>query len=252
MFCKRSVSLSPCEPILTRSVPDELSYRCEKTHFSERPFERWEARNGLNDHYLELCDCMEPYGSSSAHLNNCSDQVIDMAQVQQIYARLFAHMDVATSLLLMQTLVDVELVRELNQRIFTKLCAIQHAAPMRNSEPQFRHNGDVSNGPISLGDNDDSGSISQRSFPCISRKSPPWTRVGTHLTGLHHAVQILLTPERGTWMWLDLLSSMIWTTLSVVLQIHCVLPTEDLMHIPSLAKEILGIRKQGLKPVLSM
>jgi hypothetical protein len=28
----------------------------------------------------------------SAHLNNCSDQVIDMAQVQRIYARLFTHL----------------------------------------------------------------------------------------------------------------------------------------------------------------
>jgi hypothetical protein len=33
----------------------------------------------------------------SAHLNNCSDQVMDMAQVQQIYARLFTHIDVATA-----------------------------------------------------------------------------------------------------------------------------------------------------------
>jgi hypothetical protein len=54
--------------------------------------------------------------------NNCSDQVIDMAQVQQIYPRLFTHIDVATSLLLKQDLVDVEFVREQNQRIFAKLC----------------------------------------------------------------------------------------------------------------------------------
>jgi len=38
----------------------------------------------------------------STHLGNCSDQVIDMAQVQQIYARLFTHIDAATSLLLKQ------------------------------------------------------------------------------------------------------------------------------------------------------
>jgi hypothetical protein len=44
----------------------------------------------------------------SAHLNNCSDQVIGMAQVQQIYARLFTHIDVATSLLLKQDLIDAE------------------------------------------------------------------------------------------------------------------------------------------------
>ena len=42
-----------------------------------------------------------------------------MAQVQQIYARLFTHIDVATSLLLKQDLVDAEFVREQNQRIFT-------------------------------------------------------------------------------------------------------------------------------------
>jgi hypothetical protein len=35
-----------------------------------------------------------------------------MAQVQQIYARLFTHTDVATSLLLKQDLVDTEFVRE--------------------------------------------------------------------------------------------------------------------------------------------
>jgi hypothetical protein len=50
-----------------------------------------------------------------------------MAQVQQIYARLFTHIDVATSLLLKQDLVDAEFVREQNQRIFTKLNAIQDA-----------------------------------------------------------------------------------------------------------------------------
>ena len=35
-----------------------------------------------------------------------------MAQVEQIYARLFTHIDVATSLLLKQGLVDAEFVRE--------------------------------------------------------------------------------------------------------------------------------------------
>ena len=45
-------------------------------------------------------DCLYP----SAHLNNCSDQVIDMARVQQIYACLFTHIDVATSPLLKQDL----------------------------------------------------------------------------------------------------------------------------------------------------
>ena len=47
-------------------------------------------------------------------LNNCSDQVIDMAQIQQI-------------------LVDAEFVREQNQRTFAKLNAIQDAALMRSS-----------------------------------------------------------------------------------------------------------------------
>ena len=98
-----------------------------------------------------------------------------MAQVQQIYARLFTHVDVATSLLLKQDLVDAEFVREQNQRIFTKLNAIQDAALMRSSsqeaELQFLHNEDMSDGPISLGDNDDYGSISRRSSPCISNES---------------------------------------------------------------------------------
>jgi hypothetical protein len=89
-------------------------------------------------------------------------KVIDMAQVQQIYAHLFAHIDVATSLLLKQDLIDAEFVREQNQRIFIKLNAIQDAALMRSSsqeaELQFLHNEDMSDGPISLGDNDDYGS----------------------------------------------------------------------------------------------
>jgi hypothetical protein len=38
-----------------------------------------------------------------------------MAQVQQIYARLFTRIDAATSLLLKQDLVDAEFVREQNQ-----------------------------------------------------------------------------------------------------------------------------------------
>jgi hypothetical protein len=55
-----------------------------------------------------------------------------MAQVQQIYARLFTHIDIATSLPLKQDLVDAEFVREQHQRIFTKLNAIQDAALMRS------------------------------------------------------------------------------------------------------------------------
>ena len=63
-------------------------------------------------------------------LNNYSGQVIDMAQIQQIYVCLFSHIDVATSLLLKQDLVNV---REQNQKIFTKLNAIQDAALMQSS-----------------------------------------------------------------------------------------------------------------------
>jgi hypothetical protein len=104
-----------------------------------------------------------------------------MAQVQQIYARLFAHIDAATSLLLKQDLVDAEFVREQNQRIFTKLNAIQDAVLMRSSsqvptqeaELQFLHNEDMSDGPISPGDNDVYGSVSRRTSPCISTKSLP-------------------------------------------------------------------------------
>jgi hypothetical protein len=117
------------------------------------------------------------------YLNNCSDQVIDLAQVQQIYARLFMHIDAATSLLLKQNLVDAEFVREQNHRIFTKLHTIQDAALMRSSsqvpmqEAELQFHEDVSNGPTSLGD-DDYGSISRRSFPCISTKSPPLDESG--------------------------------------------------------------------------
>jgi hypothetical protein len=61
--------------------------------------------------YENLLESIEIVGlCPSAHLNNCSDQVIDMAQVQQIYARLFTHIDVATSLLLKQDLVDAKVV----------------------------------------------------------------------------------------------------------------------------------------------
>jgi hypothetical protein len=104
-----------------------------------------------------------------------------MAQVQQIYARLFSHIDVATSLLLKQDLVDAEFAREQNQRIFTKLNAIQDAALMQSSSQvpiQFLHTENISNEPISLGGNDDYGSISRRSSPCISTKSLPLDESG--------------------------------------------------------------------------
>jgi hypothetical protein len=60
--------------------------------------------------------------SPSPYLNNCSDQVIDMAQVQQIYARLFTHVDVATSLLLKQDLVDAEFVRTKPEDFYQTPC----------------------------------------------------------------------------------------------------------------------------------
>jgi hypothetical protein len=102
-----------------------------------------------------------------------------MAQVQQIYARLFARIDVATSLLLKQDLLDAEFVREQNQRIFTKLNAIQDAALIRSSSQEVEfHNEDMSDGPISLGDSDDCGSISRHSSPCISTKSLPLDESG--------------------------------------------------------------------------
>src|SRR5271168_2226593 len=67
-----------------------------------------------------------------------------MAQVQQIYAHLFTHIDAATSLLLKQDLVDAEFVREQNQRIFTKLNAIQDAVLMRSSSQEAaRHEPDL-------------------------------------------------------------------------------------------------------------
>jgi hypothetical protein len=52
---------------------------------------------------------------------------------------------------------------------------------------------DVSNGPISLGVNDDYARFHD-ARPLVSRRNLcPWTRVGIHLLGLHHVVQILLT-----------------------------------------------------------
>ena len=100
--------------------------------------------------------------------------------------RLFTHINVATSLLLKQDLIDAEFVREQDQRIFAKLNAIQDAALMRSSsqvpihkaELQFLHTEDMSNGPISLGDGDDYGSISRRLSPCISTKSLPLDESG--------------------------------------------------------------------------
>jgi hypothetical protein len=101
-----------------------------------------------------------------------------MAQVQQIYACLFAHIDVATSLL-KQDLVDAEFVREQNQRIFTKLNAIQDATLMRSFPQEAElHNEYMSDGRISLGDSDDYGSISRRSSPCIPTKSLPLDESG--------------------------------------------------------------------------
>jgi hypothetical protein len=68
------------------------------------------------------------------------------------------------------------------QRIFAKLNAIQDAVLVRSSsqeaELQFLHNEDISDGPISLSDNDDYGSISRRSSPCISTKSLPLDESG--------------------------------------------------------------------------
>ena len=89
------------------------------------------------------------------------------------------HIDAATSLLLKQDLVDAEFIREQNQRIFTKLHAIQHTALMRSSsqvpvqkaELQFHHSKEVSNGLTGLSD-DDYGSISRRSSPCSTKSSP--------------------------------------------------------------------------------
>src|SRR2546423_5621713 len=53
----------------------------------------------------------------------------------------------------------------------------------QEAELQFLHNEDMSNGPISLGDNDDSGSISRRSFPSISTKSLPLDESGYPFNG---------------------------------------------------------------------
>jgi hypothetical protein len=102
-----------------------------------------------------------------------------MTQVEQIYARLFMHIDAATSLLLKQDLVDAEFIREQNQRIFTKLYAIQDAAlmrsfsqvPIQKAKLQFHHSEKMSNKSTGLSD-DDYGSISRRSSPYSTKSSP--------------------------------------------------------------------------------
>src|SRR2546423_14090705 len=62
----------------------------------------------------------------------------------------------------------------------------------------------------------------------------------THLSTEYQGGFLLIsnTPHNinRAWTWLDLLSGMTWTTLPVV----------GLMHIPFLAKGILGIRKQEI------
>jgi hypothetical protein len=49
---------------------------------------------------------------------------------------------------------------------------------IQEADLQFLHTEDMSNGPISLGDNDDYGPISRRSSPCISTKSLPLDESG--------------------------------------------------------------------------
>ena len=56
-----------------------------------------------------------------------------MAQTRKIYAHLLTHVNLATSLLLKQELIDTEFIRAENQRIFAKLSAVQDAAALRSS-----------------------------------------------------------------------------------------------------------------------
>jgi hypothetical protein len=62
-----------------------------------------------------------------------------MARVERIYARLFTHIDVATSLLLKQDLVDAESENK-NQRIFTEfIFSRSKSAPWTKVSPGRRH-----------------------------------------------------------------------------------------------------------------
>jgi hypothetical protein len=139
-------------------------------------------------------------------------------------------------------LINAEFVREQNQRILSKLYTVQDAGLMRSSsqvpiqEAELLYNEDVSNGPISLGDNDDHGSISRRSFPRISTKSLPWTRVGIYLMGLHYVVHIRLTHRhmRRAITMLQFRMSRTWTWLDLQCPISGVTSTNP--HIPFLAK----------------
>jgi hypothetical protein len=54
-----------------------------------------------------------------------------MARTRELYARRFRCVDAATSLLLKQELVDAAFIRAENQRIFTKLVAVQDAATLQ-------------------------------------------------------------------------------------------------------------------------
>jgi hypothetical protein len=99
-----------------------------------------------------------------------------MAQTQEIYAHLLVCVDAAISLLLGQELADAEFIKAANQRIFTKLGAVQEAATLQCSrlasvqEAGLRlsnvHN--VPNDPIRPGDEADLSSISGRSVTCVS------------------------------------------------------------------------------------
>jgi hypothetical protein len=64
------------------------------------------------------------------YCSETGNHTINMAQAREIYARLFRCVDAATSLLLKQELIDTEFIRAENQRIFTKLVAVQDAATL--------------------------------------------------------------------------------------------------------------------------
>jgi hypothetical protein len=102
-----------------------------------------------------------------------------MAQAQEIYAQLFLHVDAATSQLLEQELIDAEIIRAENQRIFAKLGAVQEAATLQCSqqasvqeaELRFSHGHNVPTEAIRLDDEVGLSSIPGGSSICASAKS---------------------------------------------------------------------------------
>ena len=109
------------------------------THLSRRlRFSRYQELKFISGPLLKLNAInsvpLGPIPFRPPKIMQCSEtgnHTINMAQTREIYARLFRYVDAATSLLLKQDLVNAEFIRAENQRIFTKLVAVQDAATLR-------------------------------------------------------------------------------------------------------------------------